>query len=128
VRGGTGGKFLAGTGGRARAAPLLETGAGGGGNDGWFRLGGVSVAAGGLIGAAVATRVTWRSGTVGNSGTGDGAVIGGVTTGANGTAGTFRLGTGGKGRGATGGGGTGGWAAAVLFALLACSFCSLCSF
>ena len=34
VRGGTGGKFLAGTGGSARAEPLLETGAGGGGNDG----------------------------------------------------------------------------------------------
>ena len=47
MRGGTGGKFLAGTGGSARATPLVDTGDGGGGNDG-----GVS------RGAAEATRVT----------------------------------------------------------------------
>lgn len=79
VRGGTGGKFLAGTGGGARTAPLVTGwGAGGGGKEGCITFGGVSVRGGG--------------------GGGAGALLLG------GGGGTLRAGTGGRERAASGGG------------------------
>lgn len=76
MRGGTGGKFLAGTGGGARTAPLVTGwGADGGGKEGWITFGGVSVRGGGA-----------------------GALLLG------GGGGTLRAGTGGRERAASGGG------------------------